>query len=237
MIYKTKGIILKRTNLNEADRILTILTSERGKIKIIAKGIRKIKSKLAGSLELFCLTDLIVAEGRNLDIVCGAEIKKSFMILRKNFGPTSSAYFLAEIIDKNLAEDQKHEEVFDLFLVCLEQLNEKNEPLILPYFQINFLADTGFLPELHQCIKCNKKITPENNHFNFDGGLTCEKCADGRPVSDETIKLLRLFLSHKLSTILTIKTSQKILSELKHIITYYYKNLHPEQINSERFVL
>ena len=236
MTFKTKGIVLKRTNFGEADRILTILTRDRGKIKVIAKGVRKIKSKLAGSLELFCLTDLLIAEGRSLDIVCGAQIQKSYMNLRKNFGPTSTTYFLAEIIDKNFDENQKNEEIFDLLLACLEQLNLKNEPLILPYFQINFLADTGFLPELHQCIKCSGKITPQNNHFNFDGGLTCEKCAEGYTIEDETIKLLRLFLSHRLASILTINVNQKVLAELKHIITYYYKNIHPEKINSERFV-
>ena len=67
--YKTRGIIIKRSNYSEADRILTIYTEKLGKIRVNAKGIRKIKSKLAGSLEPFCLTDFVIAEGRNLDIV------------------------------------------------------------------------------------------------------------------------------------------------------------------------
>ncbi|MFA6492884.1 MAG: DNA repair protein RecO, partial [Patescibacteria group bacterium] len=97
MNYKTRGIILKRTNLNEADRILTIFTENNGRIKAVAKGIRKTLSKLAGHLELFCLTDFVIAEGRNLDTITAAETQKCFINLRGDLESTNVAYYLAEI--------------------------------------------------------------------------------------------------------------------------------------------
>ncbi|HBO60516.1 TPA: DNA repair protein RecO, partial [Candidatus Berkelbacteria bacterium] len=172
-IFKTKGIILKRTNLGEADRILTILTQDRGKIRVVAKGIRKTLSKLAGNCELFTAGNFMLAEGRNLDILTSAEMTECFPGLRKNLKATQSAYYMAEIIEKRLPDDEPHEQIFNLFSECLSELDDNDQtihPLILPFFEINFLSDTGFEPELYECLACGEKITPEGNFFSVENG-------------------------------------------------------------------
>src|SRR3990172_809361 len=161
--YKTKGIILKRTNLGEADRIITIYTEKHGKVKAVAKGVRKTLSKLAGHLELFCLTDFIIAEGRNLDTICSAETIKCFFKLRNNLNSTHQAYYLAEIIDKMTEENESHPEVFDLLDEVLERIDNRQDKLLFSYFIINFLATSGFKPELYYCLKCRNKISSTGN--------------------------------------------------------------------------
>src|SRR3990167_2736637 len=95
--YKTRGIIIKRSNFSEADRLVTIFSKDRGKIRAIAKGVRRPLSKLGGHIELFCLTNFVIAEGRNLDIISGAEIEKCFFDIRSGLDKTSTAFYLGEI--------------------------------------------------------------------------------------------------------------------------------------------
>lgn len=236
--YKSKGIILKRTNLGEADRILTILTDNRGKIKVVAKGIRKTLSKLAGHLELFCLADLMIAEGKNLDLVTGAEIVKCYLPLRKNLQAIHTACYLAEIIDRMLSEEESHPKIFQLFEDVLAEIPHQKDGQIISFFEINFLADQGYSPELSHCLKCHQKILPEGNSFSFkEGGLMCAKCQNGdRKISPQAIKVLRLFLSRNMQTVSKIKTSLPVIEEVRAICQNYLKYINQKEFKSERFL-
>lgn len=236
--FKTKGIILKRTNLGEADRILTIYTKDYGKIKVIAKGIRKIKSKLAGNLELFCLDDLVIAEGKNLDVICGALTEKCFFDLRNNLKATNTAYYLADVVDKLSDEEEPHKEVYQLLDDLLCEINSDNSEVLLPFFEIKFLKELGYKPELFSCISCKGRIQNKHNHFDFDeGGLVCGECGKSQMhVSDKVVKLLRLFLEHDINYIKKIKLDKKILKEIEKITQNYLKYISGKEFKSERFV-
>jgi DNA repair protein RecO (recombination protein O) len=236
MTYKTKGIILRRINLGEADRILTILTQNYGKIRVTAKGIRKTLSKMAGHLEPFCLSQLDLAEGRNLDVICGAQILKCHINLRSNLEATQTAYYLAEIIDRMIPEKEKHPEVFELLDETLEHLNLGPGKLLISYFELNFLASTGFHPELEKCVHCGQKLIDQNKIDFESGGVKCAQCGPGRRISNEAIKVLRLFLKHRLSTIQRIKTNQKLIRELSEITSDYLTNINQKEFKSRRFV-
>ena len=235
--FKTKGIILKRTNLGEADRILTIYTKDFGKIKVVAKGIRKIKSKLAGSLELFCLDDLMIAEGRSLDIVAGAVTEKCFYNLRNDLKATHTAYYLSDVIDKMSDEEEPHREVFDLLDNLLEEINGENCDILMPFFEIKFLSEMGYKPELFSCVACKEKILNGENFFDFaEGGLVCKKCGKNqRKISDKAVKLLRLFLKHDITYIKKIKVNREILKEITKIAQSYLKFNSQKEFKSARF--
>ena len=96
--YKTEAIIIKRINLGEADRIVTAFSSEFGNIRFVAKGVRRIKSKLAGSVEPFYKSNLLVATGRNLDILSSAEIVKTYLSLKPALLEIKTANLFGEII-------------------------------------------------------------------------------------------------------------------------------------------
>lgn len=238
MQYKTKGIILKRTNLGEADRILTILTENHGKIKVIAKGVRKTLSKLGGHLEPFCLVNLGIAEGRNLDIVTDVETIKCFIKLRSNLSLTNTAYYIGEVVEKMTAENEAHPEIFALLSEVVEHLENGQNKLLLAYFEINFLAESGFRPELYKCLVCGRKLTSNKNHFSFrDGGVVCEKCANlGVKISDEVIKVLRLFLRHKISIINKIHAHKKLALEVAKISEAYLEHIAQQDFKSKRFL-
>jgi len=236
--YKTKGIILKRTNLGEADRILTIYTRDYGKVKMIGKGIRKIKSKLAGNLELFCLDDLVIAEGRNLDIVTAAVTEKCFFDLRNNLKSAHTAYYLADVVDKLSEEKEPHKEVYDLLDNLLEEINGKNAAILLPFFEIKFLSETGYAPELFSCVTCKEKIKSGKNYFSFsEGGLVCQNCQRTEPmISEKAVKLLRLFLAHDISFIKKIKIDKKTREEVEKIARNFLKINSQKEFKSRKFI-
>ena len=111
-------------NYGEADRILTILTEKQGKIKAIAKGSRKILSKLAGALEPFCLVNFIFHEGKSFYIVTSAVVEKRFEKIHTDIDKTAKAFYIGELIDRALEEKQNHPEIFELFVKYLTALEE-----------------------------------------------------------------------------------------------------------------
>lgn len=236
--YKTRGIIIKRSNFSEADRLVTIFTEKHGIVRVIAKGVRKPLSKLSGNIELFCLTDFLFAEGRNLDIVSGAEIIKCYFKMRNGLETTSKSFYFSEIIEKMLAENQAHPRIFVLLENVLENLNEKNSKLLISFFEINFLADIGYLPELYKCVKCGKKLEEKNNYFSFsDGGIVCADCKTGdQPISNQAIKTLRLFLAKEISIIEKIRLDKKLATEIEEITSMCLKHIHQQEFKSRRFI-
>jgi len=142
--YKTEGIILKRRNFGEADKILTIFTKHYGKIKVIAKGIRKITSKKAGTLELFNHCKLILAKGRDLDIVTEAQVINNFSSWRRNLNKVGFAWYFCELVDKLTAEGQLNKDIFELLKNYLENINQKDTPQLIRSFEEHLLNKLGF---------------------------------------------------------------------------------------------
>lgn len=148
--YKTEGIILKRTNFGEADRILTVFTKHFGKIKVLAKGIRKPTSKKGGNLELFNWVRIFVATGRNLDLVTEAEIVKSFRPWRKDLKKVALAYHFCELIERLTAENVKSRPIFNLLagsLFGLMKASEASFKQAVRNFEQGILEETGFWPK------------------------------------------------------------------------------------------
>jgi len=236
--YKAQGIILKRTNFSEADRMLVIFTREFGKIKAIAKGVRKQNSRLGGNLELFCNTQLVLATGRNFDIITEAEIIESYLKTRKKLDLTHKAYYLAEVIDKLTVEHVEHPEIFNLFTSVIEKIGAENSDLLLPYFEINMLKNIGYEPELVKCQKCHTPVIAEGNKFDCEeGGLVCSNCQSlSDKVSADSIKILRIMLAGDISLIERIKLNKKQITEVTRIADNFIKHIHQDEFKSRRFL-
>ena len=250
--YKDLGIILKSQDFFETDRIITILTKEKGKIRAIAKGVRKPTAKLAGSLEPFSLTHLILVEGKkDLDIITGAEIVNSFKNLRENLKKTAAAFFLCELTDKLIGEKESHQDIFEQLKKSFKKLDSKKEidlELITDFMIINLMADLGYRPELKVCQGCGGKISGkisgkitavENKNFFSPklGGVLCPKCSfkdnQALPVSIETLKILKLFLEYDIGII--DKISPKNTAELSKILERFLEYISEKKINSSKF--
>lgn len=205
--YSTEAIILKRTDLGEADRILTLFTPTRGKYHAIAKGIRRPISKKAGHVELLKRSQLQVALGRNLDIVTQAEGRESFSHLRAELWHMTCGYYLAELIDRFLEEQTPHQDIYNLLLETLRALDRdaldyrqrlangspaSAQPvsptshvqqhgrtnLLLRYFEIHLLAAIGYEPAFRHCAHCGSELQAVENGFAPAlGGVLCPQCS------------------------------------------------------------
>src|SRR6266566_1185318 len=121
--YSTEGIILKHTDLGEADRILTLFTPHKGKVRVVAKGVRRPISKKTGHLELLCRSQLHVALGRNLDIVTQAQSIENFSHLRTDLWHMTCGFYLAELIERFIEEHTQHANLYHLLLETLRYLD------------------------------------------------------------------------------------------------------------------
>ena len=216
--YKTQGIIIKRSHFGEANLLLDIYTKEYGKIQAVARSARKAKGKLKGHLEVFLLTDLILAYGKNVDTITNSAVKETFLNFRNNLKISLGAYYVLELVNRITIQHHKDERVFELLkkeLYFLDHLAKKVDVnkhsvleiikkyyLSLLFFQVNMLNLSGFRPEVNKCVFCSNKITSGKNSFSFKlGGILDEKCSfkdvGAIAISDNAIKLIRLFSFQK----------------------------------------
>src|SRR3712207_4600955 len=146
-LYRTEAVVLRRMDYGEADRILTLYTPHYGKLRVISKGVRKLTSRLAGHLELFVRTNLMLATGRTFDVVTGAQIVEPYRALHDDLGRVSYAYYVAELLDKLTVDDEENRPAYDLLVATLRALDESTAPdLITRYFELHLLGFMGYRP-------------------------------------------------------------------------------------------
>lgn len=239
--YKTLGIVIKKTNFGEADSILTILTERFGKVKVIAKGVRKIKSHLAGSLESFMLVNLQLHEGKTFYIATGALIEEEFSPLRGDLKKVAKAFFLGELVDKFLEEKQKSDDVFELFTSALSEVSEGLPGPLIQAFELKIVEASGFKPELYECVHCKSKITANDNFWDEnEGGVICEACNQkfrhGSSISDQSIKLLRFISNNNFKSISKLKVPRDIELETDKILVNYIESVLERRLKSKDFM-
>jgi DNA repair protein RecO (recombination protein O) len=212
-IYKTEGIVLRHSDYGEADRILTIVTPHEGKLRAIAKGSRKVTSKLASAADLLTRTQFVLAAGRDLDIVTQGETLERFDHVRASLWHGTAAYAVAEALDRALEDRSENERVYTLGLETLRRLNvdavewqanptPENQAgpaargwAALRYFELRLLNELGYRPSFHTCVACEMELAPVENSFNAElGGALCPNCAryGQRRLPLLTLKVVRL---------------------------------------------
>lgn len=239
--FKTQGIVLKRMNFGEADRILTILTERFGKIKAIARGVRKGKSKLAGHLEPFMFLDLQLHEGKTFYTVTGSVIGAEFSSIHSDLKKTSQAFYLAELVDKFMPEHQKTDEVFNLFSKALGYLDKNERGFLLRIFELKIIEASGFHPELYECVHCkNKLIEGENFWDAVEGGVVCGNCQakthHGREISNQLIKLFRLIEKSDFSILERLNIAKSLENEAENILSAYIESVLEKDVKSRGFM-
>ena len=242
-VYQTEAIIIKRIKLGEADRILTFFTPDYGKLKAVAKGTRRTRSKMGGHVELLTHSSLLLARGRNLDIVTQAQTINSFMPLKENLKHMSCGLYLSELVDSFTEEHIENRDIFLLFLDTLHQLSEaKNNDIALRYFELHLLDYSGYRPQLQKCTNCNSPIKPIANYFSSSqGGVLCTECGYheplSRPLSLNALKVLRLWQKCDFTTASRVNVNPELALELEQTLRDYIKYLLEKQVKSTRIRL
>ena len=184
--YKAKGIVLNSFKLGEADKIVILFAGSCGKIRAVAKGARKTKSKFGGTLEPFTVADLLLYEGRSLDIIQQTDIIMSFKEIRSDLEKVKYGSVMLELIDKVAQEGEESHDVFSLLLAALQCLKDADGgyQTLLTIFQLKLMAVIGYKPHLAQCPACSGPLPERAKQYLFSlkyGGMLCDACRGKDP--------------------------------------------------------
>ncbi len=239
-LYRLEAIVLRRADLGEADRLLTVYTPFEGKLRLLAKGVRKPTSRKAGHLEPFTLSRLLVARGRSLDLINQAETIEPFLPLRGDLMRTSYAYYFAELVDRFSEEEIENPPLFSLLFKALRWLGESEDPAWLArYFEIRLLDCVGYRPELHRCLHCRRGIGEGALFDPAQGGIICPSCSrgeGGQPLSPEALQHLRLLQSEDYALCQALAPSPPIQAELEATLGRYISYLLERRPRSLDFI-
>lgn len=236
-VIRTEAIILRRHDLGEADRIITLFTPDHGKIKAVGKGIRRPKSKLAGHLETFMRSDLLIAKGRSLDVITQAEMVEGYLPLRENLRSTTYASHFVELVDGFTPENDENRSFYILLAAGLAWLTVTGDiRRTARFFEVKLLDVAGYRPQLFNCVLCGVKLAARPQFFSAKhGGAACPACAahrgDVTPISLNGQKVLRYMQKHPFEALEQVTLSDTVHAELERILHYtlsYYleRRLH-----------
>lgn len=239
---RVEAIVLKHNDFGEADRLLTLYTRQRGKLRALAKGVRKMHSRKGGHVEPFTEVSLQLATGRSMFIVSQAEAINSYVRLREELELVGYASYCVEMLDKFTYEDEENSPVYRLIVNTLARLNNGDEvELAVRYYEIQLLNLLGFRPELHKCVVSNEVIQAEAQYFSTSlGGVVSPK--HGRklegavPVSMEALKYMRHFQRSSYREATRAKVSTQVQRELEVLMQHYVTYLLERSMKSPSFL-
>jgi DNA repair protein RecO (recombination protein O) len=228
--------------LGEADRLLTVYTPESGKLRLLAKGIRKPRSRKAGHLELFTRTELLVARGRNLDIITQAQTIDPYRALRSDLWRMSNACYVVELVDAFGEEQAENGPLYLLLSSALEWICTSSDlPLTLRFVELSLLGLVGYRPQLFQCVHCSTPLEPIANFFSAeDGGMLCPACAENRPgvrpTSLGALKVLRFLQTRPYQECASLKLQALTRNEVEQLLQSYLVYLLERKLRSAEFM-
>ena len=254
-IYRTEAVVLRRADLGEADRILTLYTPTYGKLRVVAKGVRKPASKLGGHLDLFTRSKLLLARGRNLDVVTGAETLDAYRGLRveglaplvtpggaSNGGDALEqigvAYYLAELLDRFTEEGLENRPVWDLLIGALRALSDGVNPAVVArHYELGLLGYLGYRPQLEECAGCGEPLKPEENFYSLEaGGVLCPECRNhdplAEPLSVNALKLLRLLARADPATVARLRFGPQLAEEVEGVLRRSIRHIGERELES-----
>ena len=216
-LYHDRGVVLRTHKLGEADRIVSFLTRDYGKVRAVAKGVRKTKSRFGGRLEPPGHVELLLYEGRGeLDIVSQAETIDHFRPLRDDLDRLGRAVTMLEVADQLALEREANAKLYEMLVGALRALATQDAPLVVPGFFLKALALEGFRPQVDVCVACGSE-GPLVSWALEEGGLRCASHRLGAAVSPEAVVVLQDMLGGRLGAALA-ETRGPVVSEVDHLV-------------------
>jgi DNA repair protein RecO (recombination protein O) len=201
--------VLRTYKLREADRIVVIMTAENGKVRAVAKGVRKTKSKFGARLEPMSHVRLLLYRGRELDIVTQAESVESLSPMLSSLDRASQGIAAIEAVDQLGLEREPNPRLYRMAVGVLRTIAERPAPLNVPAFYWKLLSAEGLEPQLDSCIRCGES-EPETQLVSFDvneGGVLCRSCRSGTSISQPALSIMRSIFGGRLNEALALEES------------------------------
>lgn len=244
-LYKTEAIVLRSMDLGEADRVLTVLTPRLGKLRIIAKGIRRPRSRLGGGLEPFSDVHLVLAIGRTFDVVTQVALEDPHLSLRNDLHSTAAAWYLVELADRFCEGSADSHEAFGLLAQGLAGLDaapaDVSREVIARWFELHLLDAMGFRPELTRCVDCGAEIGPEGNGYSpVAGGVLGPECSHAAlgagPISPDGLKVLRHLQRSGLGDVLRLRIPGAVQREVERALQASVETVLERDLRSRDFL-
>lgn len=241
-ITKTEAIVLRYRRLGDADRIVTLLTPERGKVDVVAKGVLRTRSKLAGHLEPGTRLEIVLAQGRSMDVVTQAEALEGFASIRADLDRLSAALYLLELADRLTVEHAEARAVYEALLTALVRLARGDgQQIVSRSYELALLDATGFRPELSVCLECAEPVDAAHAWWSpLEGGVYCARCAARRPMAmplDATVlKVLRAYQSQPYEEAGRIRLGDELAARLEGVMHSLMHAVAEREIGSASFV-
>ncbi|MFA5878321.1 MAG: DNA repair protein RecO [Candidatus Staskawiczbacteria bacterium] len=238
--YRTRGFVIKKNNIAEADRVYIIFTKDFGRIKVSGKAIRKINSKLRGGIDILSLSEIEFIQGKNHKTLTDAVFLERFENIREDLIRTKIAYKVVSVLDDLIKDEDEDERIWDLVTDTFNKINDLSlsSPrclLVYYYFLWNLFSILGYKPELSNCVICQKKLSSINLYFSSnEGGAVCHFCGgketgkyqSARP---ESLKMLRLILEKNWQTLSRLRNPKLSQNFLEGISENYCCHLLSSQ--------
>ena len=200
-LYRDTAVVLRTIRLGEADRIVTLMTAGRGKVRAVVKGVRKTTSRFGGRLEPITHVSLQLYEGRELDTVTQAETVDHFRAIREDLDRVGRATALLEAVDQVSQEGEANPALYRMLVGALRALAADDSPALVAGFYWKLLSQEGFHPVLDRCASCGS----DGPLVAFDlgeGGVLCRACRRGVPATAAGIQVIRRLLGGELAAML-----------------------------------
>jgi DNA repair protein RecO (recombination protein O) len=239
---RVEAVVLRHMDWGEADRLLWLFTRELGKIRAVAKGVRKLHSRKAGHIEPFTRVSLLLARGREIMIITQAEAQDTFPLLRQDLLRMGYASYIVELLDRFTYEEGQNVPMYNLLAGTLTRLcTEVDTSLVIRYYELRLLDFLGFRPQLSHCVRCGNEIQPEDQYFSAaQGGVMCPSCGANtpgvRPISMQALKYLRHFQRSSYAEAKRAHPSASQYREIETLVQHYFTYLLERELNTPEFL-
>lgn len=237
---RSPAIVLRGRDYREADRMVILLTRDAGKITVVARGTKKMKSRFSALVEPLTLGNFLLRRGKNMDTLIQGEIIKPYRGLRKDLLRFAYAQYFCELCERTLVDSEPAPAIFALLLTALELLEtETDSARVARCFELNLLDELGFCPALNGCLQCGTTTGPFV--FNaLEGALLCGGCPTEPgciPVSGATIAVMQRFLNQGFHRLSVCSVPSAVNNEIQQVCaTVFRDSLDVAQLKTLTFL-
>jgi DNA repair protein RecO (recombination protein O) len=243
-VYKTVAFVLRQRKLGDADKVLTLYTTNAGKLEAVAKGVRKTRSRMAGHVEPLTQATFLLAKGKSLDVVTQVETIEPFQTVRGDLDRLSRALYCAELLDRFTEPHEENFGLYRLLLATLRRIAAAADDVDTPvrFFEMTLLDELGYRPELEECVTCRRALQPATNYWSAAaGGVLCPSCRASqedtmRPLSLNAVKLLRLLLHGRFQDVARVNIDSALAAELERAMREYVRWVLERDVRSAGFI-
>ncbi len=240
--FRVEAVVLRHKEIGEADRLLWLYTRQLGKLRVVARGARKLLSRKAGHLEPLTQASLQLARTRTLPLITQAETIAAHFSSCTDLVRLGRALYALELVMRSTPEEEPNPALYHLLVQTLSRLQAAAEQRVpLRYFELRLLDQLGFRPQIFSCVQCGAAVQPEDQYFGLlAGGVLCPRCGEGqdhvRPVSVDALRYLRHFQRSTYAEARRARPTEAVHAEMEALMQAYFSYLLERRLNTPEFL-